>query len=64
MFYVILQRFGSDPTPTVDLISREQQSHFTTSVIPNQHLTTYTMADQLTEEQIVEFKEAFSLIGW
>ncbi len=45
----------------VDLFSCEQHSHFTTSVILNQHPTTYTMADQLTEEQIAEFKEAFSL---
>jgi Ca2+-binding EF-hand superfamily protein len=30
---------------------------------PHSYLASYNMADQLTEEQIAEFKEAFSLFG-
>jgi hypothetical protein len=54
---------GRSNSATVDLILLANSSHISLhSVIPNQHLTTtYTMADQLTEEQIAEFKEAFSL---
>jgi hypothetical protein len=45
----------------VDRTATNNNNRFDSTTFPHQYYYTTTMADQLTEEQIAEFKEAFSL---
>jgi hypothetical protein len=63
--YPVKKKIASEPTKIFGCTSctkyRRSNTILVASSLPTRIRTNRTMADQLTEEQIAEFKEAFSL---